>query len=74
VVIAVAAVETAAPGCDEPGGTEQPQVVGDQVLWLVDERHQLADSVVAPGQRGEKPPAQWVTVAGTEDAVRVSDR
>ena len=49
VVVAVAAVEAAAPGSDQPAITQQPQVVGHQVLRLADQCHQLADPVVAVG-------------------------
>ena len=60
VVVAVAAVEAAARGGDQPAVAQQPQVVGDQVLRLVDPCHQLADPVVAVGEFGQQLPAQRV--------------
>jgi hypothetical protein len=59
-VVAIAAVEAAAGGGDQSTIAQQPQMVGDQVLRLADQRHQLADPVVALGECGQEPPAQRV--------------
>ena len=60
VVVAVAAVEAAASGGDQPAAPQQPQMVGDQVLRLTGQLDQFADPVVACGQFGQQPPPQRV--------------
>lgn len=53
VVVAVAAVEAAACGGNQPAVAEQPQMVGDQILRLAHQTHQLTDPVIAGGQFGQ---------------------
>jgi hypothetical protein len=60
VVVAVAAVEGAAGGVDQPRVPQQPEVVRDQVLRLVDPARQLADALVAVGERAQQLPPQRV--------------
>ena len=50
VVIAVAAVEAATSGTDQPTVAQQPQVVGDEVLRLTDPLDQFADTQIAVGK------------------------
>ena len=74
VVVAVAAVEAAATGGDQPTVTQQPQVVGDQVLRLTDPRHQFTDPVVAVGELGQQPPPQRVGGQAQERRGRLARR
>ena len=60
VVVAVAGVEAAAAGGDQPAAAEQPQMVGDQVLWLADPFDQLTNPVVTRSQFGQQLPPQRV--------------
>ena len=60
VVVAVAGVEAAAAGGDQPAAAQQPQMVGDQVLRLADQIDQLTNPVVTRGQLGQQPPPQRV--------------
>ena len=58
MVVAVTAIEAAAGGADQPRVPQQSQVVGDQVLRLVDPGGQFADPVITLGERGEELPPQ----------------
>jgi hypothetical protein len=60
VVVAVASVVAAAGGGDQSAVSQLTQVVGEQVLRLVEQRHQIADPKVALGECREQLPAQWV--------------
>jgi hypothetical protein len=60
VVVAVAAVETASRRGDQAAVAQQAQVIGDEVLWLAGERHELAHPQVAAGQGGQQPPPHRV--------------
>ena len=36
------------------------QVVGDQVLWLFNEVHELTDAAIAAGELADQLPSEWV--------------
>ena len=46
-VVDVATIGRASPGADDAGVPELRQVVGDQVLRLADQLHELADTAIA---------------------------
>ena len=46
-VVDIAAVSRASSGTDDAGAPELRQMVGDQVLGLADELHELADTAIA---------------------------
>ena len=58
MVVAVAAVEAAARESDQPAVTQQPQMVGNQVLRHTHQRHQFPDPIIAVCEFGQQPPPQ----------------
>src|SRR4051794_12726216 len=59
-VVDVATVGRASAGADEPGVPEFRQVVGDQVLRLPDEVHELADAPIAATELHDELPSQRI--------------
>src|SRR5437763_1394400 len=60
-VVHVATVSGASTGAHDAGAAELRQVVGDQVLRLPDDLHELADSAVAPTELDDDLPSQRIT-------------
>ena len=59
-VVDVAAVGRASAGADDAGVPELRQVVGDEVLRLPDELHELADPAIAAPELDDQLPAQRI--------------
>jgi len=59
-VVDVATVSGASAGADDAGVSELRQVVGDQVLRLPDELHELANSAVAATELDDELPSQRI--------------
>ena len=60
LVVDVAAVGRASAGADDAGVPELRQVVGDHVLRLPDELHELADTAIAATELDDQLPAQRI--------------
>ena len=59
-VVDVATVGRASAGADDAGAPELRQVVGDQVLRLPDELHELADTAIAATELADQLPSQRI--------------
>ena len=59
-VVDVATVGRASAGADDAGVSELRQVVGDQVLRLPDELHELADTAIAAAELDDQLPSQRI--------------
>ena len=59
-VVDVATVSRASAGADDAGMAELSQVVGDQVLRLPDELHELADTAIAATELADQLPSQRI--------------
>ena len=70
-VVDVAAVSRASAGADDAGVSELRQVVGDQVLRLPDQLHELADTAIAATELADQLPSQRIAEQ-PEDLRRLS--